>query len=241
MRPPRRSISSAAPSWPSVRDKRNEALLRSKGFGLCRRFTLSCNHISVAEATRYFYPVERQFWVASTVRDASANDRYLRTAAVPNREPVADFYRAGLSDNRASCGAALSGPLPQAIHARKQQRSPMRLRVGGSPGSSVTCRAGCQITLTTLPPSAAMWSSWSRSLAGSSGTVWTAYCLRVIATLLRARVSSPALNDAFESGPVHLFRPFDGEADSSLVVDFSRVERRLGLDSQRTRVVSDRV
>jgi hypothetical protein len=54
------------------------------------------------------------------------------------------------------------------------------------------CRAGCQITLTTLPPSAAMWSSWSRSLTGSSRTVWTTYCLPVIAMLLRARVCSPA-------------------------------------------------
>ena len=48
------------------------------------------------------------------------------------------------------------------------------------------------MTLTTLPPSAAMWSSWSRSRTGSSRTVWTAYCLRVIPTLLRARVSSAA-------------------------------------------------
>ena len=55
---------------------------------------------------------------------------------------------------------------------------PHETSYGGSPGSSATCRAGCQITVTTLPPSAAMWSSWSRSLTGSSRTVSTAYRLR---------------------------------------------------------------
>jgi hypothetical protein len=31
------------------------------------------------------------------------------------------FHRAGLSDDRASCGAAFNGPLPGATHARKQR------------------------------------------------------------------------------------------------------------------------
>jgi hypothetical protein len=36
------------------------------------------------------------------------------------RRSPAPFGRAGLSNDRVSCGAALSGPLPQATHARKQ-------------------------------------------------------------------------------------------------------------------------
>jgi hypothetical protein len=78
MRPPRRSISSAAPSWPSVRDKRNEALLRSKGFASAEVSRYHATTFRSQKPLGTFTQAERQFWVASTVRDASADDRYLR-------------------------------------------------------------------------------------------------------------------------------------------------------------------